>query len=141
MKNNLNHSIYECKYHLVFIPKYRKKELYGEIRTRLGDVFHRLAGQKECEIIEGHLVLDHVHMLISIPPKHAVSKIVGFLKGKSSIWIAQNIAGRQRNFLGAKFWARGYFISTIGLDEAIVQQYIINQSSEDRRLDNLLSRS
>src|SRR5258708_1251519 len=102
--NHLNHSTWECKYHVVFTPKYRKKELYGFIKRELRDVFHRLAKQKECTIEEGHLMPDHVHMLISIPPKHSVSSILGFLKGKSSIWIAQNVAGKQRNFVGHKFW-------------------------------------
>lgn len=91
----------------MFTPKYRKKELFMVIRKPLKDVFHRLAMQKECEIVEGYIMKDHVHMLISIPPKHAVSHVVGFLKGKSSIWVAQNIGGRQKNFVGKKFWAKG----------------------------------
>ena len=104
------------------------------------DVFHRLAKQKECVIEEGYLIPDHVHMLISVPPKHSVSSIVGFLKGKSSIWIAQNIANRQRNFAGHKFWARGYFVSTVGANEERVRAYIQNQEKKDRRLDDLFDR-
>lgn len=117
LTNHLNHSTRECKYHVVFTPKYRKKVLYGLIRRDLKEVFHGLGQQKECRIEEGHLIQDHVHMLISIPPKHSVSQVLGFLKGKSSIWIAQNIADKKRNFVGHKFWARGYFISTVGADE------------------------
>jgi putative transposase len=121
----------------VFTPKYRKKELYGFLRRELKDVLHRLAKQKECLIEEGYLMPDHIHMLISIPPKHAVSHVVGFLKGKSSIWIAQNVAGKQRNFAGHKFWSRGYFVSTVGLDEKTIRTYIQNQESDDKRIDQL----
>ena len=135
--NHLNHSRWECKYHVVFTPKYRKKVLYGLIRRELKDVFHRLARQKECIIEEGHLMPDHVHMLISIPPKHSVSQVLGFLKGKSSIWIAQNISNKQRNFVGHKFWARGYFVSTVGANEQTIRAYIQNQEVEDKRLDDL----
>jgi len=140
MKDHLNHSTWECKYHVVFTPKYRKKSLYGMVRRDLKDVFHRLAQQKECIIEEGYLMPDHVHMLISIPPKHAVSKIIGFLKGKSSIWVAQNIAGKDRNFVGHKFWARGYFVSTVGADEKVIKAYIKNQEKEDKRIDDLFNR-
>lgn len=135
--NHLNHSTWECKYHVVFTPKYRKKALFGIIRKELKEVFHRLAQQKECVIEEGHLMTDHVHMLVSIPPKHSVSQVIGFMKGKSSIWIAQHIENKHRNFLGHKFWARGYFVSTVGADEDVVRKYIQNQEVVDRRLDNL----
>ncbi len=135
--NHLNHSTWECQYHVVFTPKYRKKVLFGLIRNELKEVLHRLARQKECTIEEGHLMPDHIHMLISIPPKHAVAQVVGFLKGKSSIWIAQNIANKQRNFTGHKFWARGYFVSTVGVDEKTIRTYIQNQDAEDKRLDDL----
>lgn len=135
--NHLNHSSYECKYHIVFTPKYRKKELFGIIRKQLKDVFHRLARQKECEIVEGYIMKDHVHMLISIPPKHSVSHVVGFLKGKSSIWIAQNVSGRQKNFAGHKFWARGYFVSTVGANEEVVRKYVQNQESDDKKMEQL----
>jgi putative transposase len=125
---------------VVFTPKYRKKVLYGLIRRELKDVFHRLARQKECHIEEGHLMVDHIHMLMSILPKHSVSTIIGFLKGKSSIWIAQNIKNQRRNFLRHKFWARGYFVSTVGADDNTVRDYIQNQEKEDRRLDDLFNR-
>jgi len=135
--NHLNHSSWECKYHVVFIPKYRKKSLYGQIRQRLGAVFHDLAHRKECKIEEGHIMPDHIHMLISIPPKISVSTVVGFIKGKSSIWIAQNIERKARNFTGAKFWARGYFVSTVGRDEETIRLYIRNQELQDKELEQL----
>ncbi len=134
---NQSHAKWACKYHIVFIPKYRKKVLYGQIKKNLKEVFHRLAHQKGCVIESGELVKDHVHMLIKIPPKHSVSTIVGFIKGKSSIWVAQHIGGRDKNFVGHKFWARGYFVSTVGMDEEIIRKYIENQESEDKRLDEL----
>lgn len=135
--NHLNHSTWECEYHVVFTPKYRRKELYGILRRELKDVLHRLAGQKGCVIEEGYLMPGHAHMLASIPPKHAVSHVVGFLKGKGSIWIAQNVAGKQRNFVGHKFWSRGYFVPTVGADEKTVRAYIQNQEADDKRIDQL----
>ena len=105
-QNHINHATWECKYHVVFTPKYRKKMLFGQIRRHLGSVFHELARRKECQIEEGHLMPDHVHMLISSPPKYSVGEVIGYLKGKSSIWIAQNVERKLRNFLGHKFWAR-----------------------------------
>ena len=108
-RNHLNHATWECKYHVVFTPKYRKKLLFGQIRRHLGTVFHELARRKECKIEEGHLMPDHVHILISIPPKYSVAEVIGYLKGKSSIWIAQNVERKLRNFLGHKFWGEGLF--------------------------------
>ena len=133
----LNHSKWECKYHVVFIPKYRRKALYGQLRKYLGEVFRKLAQQKESQIEEGHLQPDHVHMLISIPPKYAVAQVIGFIKGKSAIHIARTYCERKRNYVGQHFWARGYFVSTVGRDEAAVRDYIRNQESEDRRLEQL----
>ena len=135
--NTLNHSKWECKYHVVFIPKYRRKKLYGELRRYLGEVFRKLARQRECEIEEGHLQSDHVHMMISIPPKYAVAQIVGYLKGKSAIHIARNYCGKKQNYVGQHFWARGYFVSTVGSDEDVVREYIRNQENEDKRLEQL----
>ena len=135
--NHLNHSTWECKYHVVFTPKYRKKALFGVIRKELKEVFHRLAAQKGCKIEEGHLMPDHIHLLISIPPKPAVASLLGFVKGKSSIWGAQNIANKKQNLVGHKFWARGYYVSTVGADETTVRAYMENQESEDQRLDEL----
>ena len=134
---SLSHSTWECKYHVVFIPKGRRRVLYEELRPHLGQVFHDLARQKESEIEEGHLLLDHVHMLIAIPPKHAVSHVIGFIKGKSAIHIARVYGGRRRNFTGQHFWARGYFVSTVGRDEAMIRAYIRRQEGEDQRLDQL----
>jgi putative transposase len=134
---SLNHTVWECKYHIVWIPKYRKKVVYGQIRKHLGEVFRRLARQKEGEVVEGHLMLDHVHMLISIPPKYAVVQVVGFIKGKSAIHIGRAFMGRDRNFTGQHFWARGYFVSTLGKDEEAIQEYIKKQEEEDQRLDQL----
>lgn len=134
---SLNHSVWECKYHVVFIPKCRRKALYGELRRHLGEVFRNLAAQKNSRIEEGHLLVDHVHMLISIPPKHAVSQVVGFLKGKSAIHVARVYGERKRNFVGEHFWARGFFVSTVGRDEATIREYIKKQQVEDARLDQL----
>jgi putative transposase len=135
--HSLAHTKWECKYHIVWIPKYRKKKLFGELRKELGAVLRALAKQKESEIIEGKFLLDHVHILIAIPPKYAVSQVVGYIKGKSAIHIARNYGGRQRNFTGEHFWARGYFVSTVGIDEMALRQYIKQQEDEDHRLDQL----
>ena len=134
---SLSHTRWDCKYHVVFIPKRRQKLIFGAIRKHLGEVFHQLANQKGIVIEEGHLMKDYVHMCLSIPPKYAVSNVVGFLKGKSAISIARNFKGRQRNFAGEEFWARGYFVSTVGLDEDVVREYIKNQEKEDERRDQL----
>lgn len=111
--------------------------MFEALRKELGAVFRELARQKECRIEEGHLRPDHVHMLLSIPPKHSVAAVVGYLKGKSAIHIARTYRGRPRNFLGESFWARGYFVSTVGRDEAKIRAYIRNQEQEDIRLDQL----
>lgn len=134
---SLSHASWECKYHVVWIPKYRKKTIYEELRKYLGSTFKDLASQKECEILEGYLRSDHVHMLISIPPKYAVSQVVGFIKGKSAIHIARTFMGRRKNFTGQHFWARGYYVSTVGRDEETIRAYIKNQEQEDQRLDQL----
>jgi len=134
---SLSHTKWECKYHIVFIPKYRKKALFFELRRYLGPVFRRLAEQRESRIEEGHLMDDHVHMMISIPPKYSVAQVVGFIKGKSAIHIAREYGGRSRGFVGQHFWARGYFVSTVGRDEAVVRAYIRSQEKEDRKLDQL----
>ena len=113
--------------------------IFGAIRKHLGEVFHQLANQKGVVIEEGHLMKDHVHMCLSIPPKYAVSNVVGFLKGKSAISIARNFKGRQRNFAEEEFWARGYFVSTVGLDEDVVREYIRNQEKDNEQRDQLKS--
>ena len=129
---SLTHSKYDCKYHVVFVPKYRKKELYGKIRKYLRGVFHELARQRNCEIISGNIVKDHVHMCISIPPKYAVSEIIGYLKGKSAIAVARQFGGKKRNFSGEKLWARGYAVSTVGFELEVVKNYIAHQEQTDR---------
>jgi putative transposase len=134
---SLSHTKWECKYHVVFIPKCRRKTLFEQIRQHLGEVFHKLATQKESRIEQGHLQPDHVHMLISIPPKYAVSQVVGFIKGKSAIYIARVYGDRKRNFVGQSFWARGFFVSTVGRDETVIREYIKNQEAEDNRLEQL----
>jgi putative transposase len=134
---SLAHTKWECKYHVVWIPKYRRKKLFGELRKELGPVLRELAKQKGSEIIEGKFLVDHVHILIAIPPKYAVSQVIGYIKGKSAIHIARNYGGRRKNFTGEHFWARGYFVSTVGLDEGVVRQYIKQQEDEDRRLEQL----
>ena len=134
---SLNHSVWECKYHVVFIPKCRRRTLYVELRQHLGEVFRQLARQKESRIDEGHLLADHVHMLIAIPPKHAVAQVMGFIKGKSAIHLARVYGERKRNFVGQHFWARGYFVSTVGRDERVIREYIRKQEQEDARIDQL----
>ncbi|MGL4996088.1 MAG: IS200/IS605 family transposase [Deefgea sp.] len=134
---SLSHTRWDCKYHVVFIPKARKKRLFGALRRNLGVIFHELAQQKGCQIVEGHIMPDHVHMCISVPPKYALSNVVGFIKGKSAIMIARQFGGRTKNFTGEVFWARGYFVSTVGLDEAMVRAYIRNQEKEDERYDQM----
>ncbi len=134
---SLSHTVWDCKYHVVWIPKCRRKVLYGGLRKHLGKVFRMLARQKECNILEGHLVADHVHMLISIPPKYRVSDVVGFIKGKSAIQIARTFQGRKKDFTGYNFWAKGYFVSTVGRDEQTIREYIKKQEAEDKRFDQL----
>jgi len=127
----MSHSKWDCKYHIVFIPKRRRKAVFGNLRKHLGAIFHELARQKECTIIEGHLMPDHVHICISIPPKYAVSSVIGFIKGKSAIAIARQFSGRERNFTGEHFWARGYCVSTVGYEEEKVRSYIREQEGND----------
>ena len=127
---SLSHSKWDCKYHVVFVPKRRRKELFGHLRQKLGPIFRELARQKECEIIVGHTSPDHVHMCIAIPPKHAVASVIGFIKGKSAIAIAR-LRGKERNFTGESFWARGYYVSTVGLNEEQIKRYIREQEGSD----------
>ena len=134
---SLNHTKWKCKYHVVFIPKCRRKTLYKELRRYLGEVFRRLAEQKESGIEEGHLMADHVHMMISIPPKYAVSQVIGYIKGKSAIHLARVYGEREQNFVGQHFWARGFWVSTVGREEAVIREYIRKQEEEDQRLDQL----
>jgi len=134
---SLSHTKWDCKYHVVFIPKCRRKVLYVDLRKHLGEIFRNLVTQKESKILEGHLMLDHVHMLIQIPPKYSVSQVVGYIKGKSAIHLARVYGERKRNFVGQHFWARGYFVSTVGRDEKVIRAYIKHQEQEDGRLEQL----
>ena len=127
---SLSHSKWDCKYHVVFVPKRRRQVLYGDLRRELGPIFHELARQKECQIIEGHLLSDHVHMVLAIPPKYAVSSVIGFLKGKSAVAIAR-LQGKERNFSGEHFWARGYAVSTVGFELDEVRRYVREQDAAD----------
>ena len=135
--HSLSHSVWECKYHIVWIPKCRRKKLYGDLRAYLGEIFHDLARQRESKIVEGHLCPDHIHALIEIPPKYSVAQVAGYIKGKSAIAIARNYMGRKRDFTGQNFWAKGYYVSTVGRDEATIKKYIQEQEAEDKRLDQL----
>jgi putative transposase len=137
MQESLKHTVWDCKYHVVWIPKYRRKVVYKDLRRELGEVFRELAKQKESTVEEGHLQADHLHMLISIPPKYSVAPVVGFIKGKSAIHIARVFMNRRKNFIGENFWARGYYVSTAGKDEEVVRRYILQQETEDRRIDQL----
>lgn len=134
---SLSHTKWECKYHVVFIPKCRRKVLYAQLRRYLGEGLRRLAEQKECRIEEGRLMSDHVHMIIAIPPKHAVSQVVGFIEGKSAIHLARVYGERRCNFVRQHFWARGYFVSTVGRDEEVIRAYIRHQEREDERMDQM----
>ncbi len=134
---SLNHTKYECKYHVVFIPKCRRKVLFGQIDRELGPVFRTLTERRECQVEEGHVASDHVHMLLSVPPKYSVAAIVGFIKGKSAIHIAWTYMGVRRNFVGQHFWTCGYFVLTVGRDEAMIREYIKNQEAEDKRIDQM----
>jgi putative transposase len=129
---SLSHSKWDCKYHVVFVPKYRRKVMFGDIGKFLGPIFHELARQKECRIVEGHLMPDHVHRCIEIPPKYSVASVIGFLKGKSAIAIARQFKGKTRNFSGESFWARGYAVSTVGFELEAVKRYIREQDMTDR---------
>jgi putative transposase len=128
---SLSHSRWDCNYHVVFVPKCRKKALYGKIRKFLGPVFHELASQRRSQILEGHRVQDHVPMLIRIPPKYPVAEVIGYLKGKSAIAVARQFGARKRNFNGEQFWARGYAVSTVGFEEEQIRKYIRNQEQLD----------
>ncbi|SPD75690.1 transposase [uncultured Desulfobacterium sp.] len=133
----LKHTVWDRKYHMVWIPKYRKKVLYVDLRKYLGEVLRDLAVQKECKIHKGHLMGDYIHMMISIPPKYSVAQVAGYIKGKSAIHIARSYAGHKRNFIGQNFRAKGYYVSTTGRDEEIIRQYIKNQEKSDIMFDQM----
>ena len=134
---SLSHVKWDCKYHVVFVTKYRHQTIYGKLRGKVGGIIRDLCRQKGLDLHEGHAMRDHVHICLSIPPKFSVSNTIGFIKGKSAIYIARNYLGKRRNFTGQHFWARGYHVSTVGRDEEAVRKYIKEQQKEDRRLDQL----
>jgi len=139
MNNNLVHSKWDCKYHIIWIPKYRRKVIYGKLRKEIGTILRRLCDYKGIEIIEGKACVDHLHICISIPPKYSVSSIVGYLKGKSAITIFEKFSRLRKNFRGHSFWARSYYVSTVGLDEAKVRNYIKNREDYDKNGDDGLT--
>ncbi len=132
-----SHVRWYCKYHLVFAPKYRKRAIFGQLRRGIGGILRELCRQHGVELVEGRALPDHVHLCLSIPPKYSVANTVGFLKGKSAIRIDRQYLGKQRNFTGFHFWARGYCVSTVGLDEQTIRTYIRDQEAEERRQEDL----
>lgn len=134
---SLSHTRWNCKYHIVFIPKYRRKEIYGKLRSDIGQIIRQLCLYKEVEIMEAHAMVDHIHMLVRIPPKLAVSNFMGYLKGKSSLMIFERHANLKYKYGNRNFWAKGFFVSTVGLDTKKVQEYIRDQEKDDMMRDNL----
>ena len=141
MKRSLSHTVWECKYHIVWVPKKRRKIIYGKLREELRTILKRLCQYKGVEVVEGTMCMDHIHMCLAIPPKYSVSTIVGYLKGKRAMIVFEKYSRLKRNFRGHSFWARGYYVSTVGLDEAKIRKYIknqdINESIEDKYDDDL----
>jgi putative transposase len=134
---SLSHVRWYCRYHVVFVPKYRKRAIFGTLRKEIGKILRDLCVEHEIELVEGHAMPDHVHLLLSVPPKYSVSNTVGYVKGKSAIRIHRQFLGRERNFTGFHFWARGYCVSTVGLDEQKIRAYIREQEEEERRQEQL----
>ena len=126
-----------CRYYVVFVPKYRKKQNYGNLRRDTGKILRELCRQQGVEIVEGHAMSDHIHLLLMIPPKHSVARTIGFLKGKSAIRIFRDYLQVKRNFTGRRFWARGCFVSTVGLEERLIQDYIRDQEQEEKRQEQM----
>ena len=135
--SSLSHTRWNCKYHIVFIPKYRRKEIYGKLRADIGQILRQLCEYKGVEIVEAHAMCDHIHMLVKIPPKLAVSSFMGYLKGKSSLMIFERHANLKYKYGNRNFWAKGYYVSTVGLNTEVVKEYIKNQEFEDMKEDQL----
>ena len=131
MKKTLSHTAWECKYHVIWIPKNRRKIVYGNLKRDIGKIIRKLCEYKQIEVVEGTACADHIHLCLSIPPKYAVSAIVGYLKGKSTMIVFEKYSHLRRNFRGHQFWARGYYVNTVGLDEQKIRQYIKNQQEKD----------
>ncbi len=138
--NSLSHTKWLCKYHIVFTPKYRRKVIYNQYRKTIGEIFRLLCKYKGVEILEGHLMPDHIHMLVSIPPKISVSSFMGYLKGKSSLMIFDRHANLKYKYGNRKFWAEGYYVSTVGLNEATIAKYIREQEKHDIAIDKLTTK-
>jgi len=136
VKQSLSHTVWECKYHIVWVPKRRRKVIYGQLRRDVGQIIRKLCEYKGVGLVEGKACIDHVHLCLSIPPKYAVATIVGYLKGKSAMVVFERHSKLKRNFKGHSFWARGYYANTVGLDEARIRKYIqdeeTNESVEDK---------
>ena len=126
------HVRWDCKYHVVIVPKYRRKKVFGSVRKDLGEILKDLWRQKEVELVEGKAATDHVHMLLSVPPRHSIAMLIGFLKGTSAIRVHRELLKTQGTLFGRAFWSRGYCVSTVGLDEAMIKQYIQNQEKIER---------
>ena len=137
MSHSLSHSKWLCKYHIIFTPKYRRKIIYNKYRESIRDIIKSLCSYKGIEILEGHLMPDHVHLLLSIPPKYSVSSVMGYLKGKSSLMIFERHANLKYQFGNRHFWSIGYYVSTVGLNEATIRKYIQDQEKEDILHDKL----
>jgi putative transposase len=136
MKKRLSHTVWDCKYHIVWVPKKRRKIIYGKLRQELRTILKRLCEYKGVEVVEGTMCIDHIHVCLAIPPKYSVSTIVGYLKGKSTMIVFEKYSRLKRNFRGHSFWARGYYVSTVGLDEARIRKYIKNQEHNESIEDN-----
>ena len=134
---SLSHVRWYCRYHVVFVPKYRKRVIFGNLRRDIGKILRDLCIEHEIELVEGHAMSDHVHLLLSVPPKFSIANTVGYVKGKSAIRIHRQFLGRERNFTGFHFWARGYCVSTVGLDEEKIRAYIRAQEDEEKRQEQL----
>jgi putative transposase len=134
---SLAHVKWDCQYHVVIVPKYRRKAFYGKLRRKVGEILRELCQQKEVEIVEGNAMPDHIHMLLRIPPKYSVAMTLGYLKGKSSVRIHRELMGTKGTLFGRKFWARGYCVSTVGLDEDQIREYIQRQEESDKKLDQM----
>ena len=137
MANSLGHTKWTCKYHIVFTPKYRRKIIYKELRADIQQIIKDLCKWKGIEIVEGHMMPDHIHLLLSIPPKYSVAQIMGYLKGKSAMMIFERHANLKYKFGNGNFWARGYYVSTVGLNTATIQKYIREQEKQDQIEDSL----
>ena len=132
-----SHVRWYCRYHVVFVPKYRRRSIYGTLRRNIGKILRELCQQHQVELVEGHAMPDHVHLCLSVPPKYSLANTVGFLKGKSAIRVHREYLGRKKQYTGFHFWARGYCVSTVGLDEQVVRAYIRDQEMEEKRQEEL----